>query len=305
LSKKLVLISGPTASGKTKLAIKIAQKINGEIINADSMQVYKEFLVLSSRPTESEIKKIKHHLYGFISVKKYFSAGEWLVNLKKKIKICEKNKTIPVIVGGTGLYFKAITDGISKIPKIKKENRKTVRELHQKIGQENFYKKLIILDPLIKKKFHQTDTHRSMRAYEVKLETKKSLYEWSTHTKSNFLDYDIKKFFIDIPRDELLKKISKRTEKMFKNNCVEEVKNFLNLKLDKSLSSNKLIGINEISGYLLGSVTLDRVKELIAIKTRQYAKRQKTWSRGHMKNWHKLYFKDLPTLEEKILKLIS
>ena len=224
---------------------------------------------------------------------------------KKKIKICEKNKTTPVIVGGTGLYFKAITDGISKIPKIKKENRKTVRELHEKIGQENFYKKLIILDPLVKKKFLETDTHRSMRAYEVKLETKKSLYEWSTHTKSNFLDYDIKKYFIDIPRDELLKKISKRTEKMFKNNCVEEVKNFLNLKLDKSLSANKLIGINEISGYLLGSVTLDRVKELIAIKTRQYAKRQKTWSRGHMKNWHKLYFKDLPTLEEKILKLIS
>ncbi len=305
MPKKIILIAGPTASGKSKLALKIAQKINGEVINADSMQVYKEFLVLSSRPLKKETKKVKHHLYGFTTVKKYFSAGEWLKKLRIKIKLCEKNKKIPIVVGGTGLYFKAITQGISQIPNIKKGTRISVRELHKKIGQEKFYQKLVNLDPLIKKKFLSTDTQRSMRAYEVKLETKKSLYEWARNTKSNFLDYDIKKFYINIQREELLTNISKRTEQMFRNKCVNEVTKFLKLKIDKSLSSNKLIGVNEIRDYLSGTITLNQAKELINIKTRQYAKRQNTWSRGHMKNWKKLYSKDLSILTEKILKEIS
>ena len=144
-----------------------------------------------------------------------------------------------------------------------------------------------------------------MRAYEVKLETKKSLYEWARNTKSNFLDYDIKKFYINIQREELLTNISKRTEQMFRNKCVNEVTKFLKLKIDKSLSSNKLIGVNEIRDYLSGTITLNQAKELINIKTRQYAKRQNTWSRGHMKNWKKLYSKDLSILTEKILKEIS
>jgi tRNA dimethylallyltransferase len=126
-----------------------------------------------------------------------------------------------------------------------------------------------------------------------------------SNTKSDFVDYDIKKIFIKIPKEELLKKISKRTETMFKNKCVEEVKKFNTLKLNKSLSANKLIGVQEINSYLNGLITLDRCKELINIKTRQYAKRQNTWARGHMKNWNKLYSKDLSILFKKTLKVIS
>ena len=118
MSKKIILLAGPTASGKSKLAINLAKKINGEIINADSMQIYKEFSILSSRPTKLEIRKVKHHLYGIISVKKLFSAGDWLKEAKKKINVCLKKKKIPIIVGGTGLYFSTITTGISKIPEI-------------------------------------------------------------------------------------------------------------------------------------------------------------------------------------------
>ena len=123
MPKKLILLAGPTASGKSQLAIKIAKKLKGEIINADSMQVFKEFNILSSRPSTSDMKKVKHHLYGTISVKIFF-AGDWLKQAKKKINICIKNNKVPIIVGGTGLYFNTITKGISKIPKIRSSNQK-------------------------------------------------------------------------------------------------------------------------------------------------------------------------------------
>ena len=305
MSKKIILLAGPTASGKSKLAIQLAKKIKGEIINADSMQVYKEFSILSSRPSNQELKQTKHHLYGIISVKKYFSAGNWLKKNKILIYSCLKRKKIPIIVGGTGLYFNTITKGISKIPNIDSKTRNKVRSLFKKLGYIKFYEKLLEIDPNIKDKILPTDSQRTQRAYEVMIKTKKSLFDWMSNTKSDFADYDIKKIFINIPREELLKNISKRTETMFKNKCTEEVKKFNAIKVNKSLSANKLIGVQEINNYLKGSITLDQCKELINIKTRQYAKRQNTWARGYMKNWNNLYSKDLSILLKKTLKVIS
>jgi len=298
-------LAGPTASGKSKLAIQLAKKIKGEIINADSMQVYKEFSILSSRPNNQELKKVKHHLYGIISVKEYFSAGDWLKQTKIKIKTCFKKKKIPIIIGGTGLYFNTITKGISKIPNIDIKTRNRVRGLFKKLGYVKFFEKLLEIDPKVKDKILPTDSQRAQRAYEVMIKTKKSLFDWISKTKSDFVNYDIKKMYIEIPREELLKRISIRTENMFQNKCIEEVKKFNTLKLDKLLSANKLIGVQEINSYLKGSITLDQCKELINIKTRQYAKRQNTWARGHMKNWNKLYSKDLSVLFKKTLKVIS
>ena len=305
MTKKIILLAGPTASGKSRLAIQLAKKLNGEIINADSMQVYKEFSILSSRPDRKEIKKIKHHLYGIISVKKNFSAGNWLKLAKNRINRCHKDKKIPIIVGGTGLYFNTITKGISKIPNIDIKTRSKVRSLFKKLGHNNFYQKLLKIDPKVKNKILPTDSQRAQRAYEVILKTKKSLFDWIMDTKSDFINFEIKKIFLDIPREELLKKIFSRTELMFKNNCMEEVKKFNLLKLNKSLSANKLIGVQEINEYLKGSISLDQCKELIIIKTRQYAKRQNTWARGHMKNWRKLYSKDFTVLLRKTLKVVS
>ena len=305
MSKKIILLAGPTASGKSKLAIQLAKKLNGEIINADSMQIYKEFSILSSRPNKLEIKKVKHHLYGIISVKKYFSAGDWLKEVKKKINICLKKKKTPIIVGGTGLYFNIITKGISKIPNIDAKTRSKVRNLYNRLGYKKFYEKLLKLDPNVKNKILPTDSQRTQRAYEVKLKTKKSLFEWITKTKSEFLDFNLKKVFVDIPRDELLEKISKRTRLMFNKNCIAEVEKFNRLRINKSLSANKLIGVHEISQYLKGVISLDECIDLINIKTRQYAKRQNTWARGHMKNWNKLYSKNFSILLKKTLKVIS
>ena len=305
MSKKIILLAGPTASGKSKLAIQLAKRLNGEIINADSMQIYKEFTILSSRPDNKETIKAKHHLYGIISVKKHFSAGDWLKLAKNKINLCFKLKKVPIIVGGTGLYFNTITKGISKIPSIDTQMRNKVRNLFKRLGYKEFYKKLLILDPKVKNKILPSDSQRSQRAYEVILKTKKSLFDWTADTKSDFINFEISKIYIDIPRDELLKKIYLRTELMFKNKCIKEVKKFNLLKLKKSLSANKLIGVQEINAYLMGSLSLDQCKELINIKTRQYAKRQNTWARGHMKNWNKLYSKDFTTLLKKTLKVIS
>ena len=305
MSKKIILLAGPTASGKSKLAIQLANKINGEIINADSMQIYKEFSILSSKPDNQELKKTKHHLYSIISVKEYFSAGDWFKQAKNKIKKCLKKKKIPIIIGGTGLYFNTITKGISKIPNIDIKTRNKVRGLFKKLGYVKFFEKLLEIDPKVKDKILPTDSQRAQRAYEVMVKTKKSLFDWISSTKSDFNDYNIKKIFIEIPREELLKKISSRTENMFQNKCIEEVKKFNTLKLNKLLSANKLIGVQEINSYLKGSITLNQCKELINIKTRQYAKRQNTWARGHMKNWNKLYSKDLSILFKKTLKVIS
>ena len=305
MSKTIILIAGPTASGKSKLAIQIAKKIKGEIINTDSMQVYKDFSILSSRPSKSDLKKIKHHLYGFISSKKHFSTGTWLSFAKQKIRLCLKKKKIPILVGGTGLYFEAITKGISKIPNIDFKKRNKVRNYQVKLGQKKFYKKLLTLDPLVKNIIEPSDTQRSIRAYEVKKFTKKSIFEWYKSTKSDFTEFEIFKIFLDAPREKILKNISIRTKKMIKNNCINEVKNFLKLKIDPTLSANKIIGVKEIKEHLEKKADLNEVTELINIKTRQYAKRQVTWSRGHMHDWKREYSNSFSDLSKKILKHLS
>ena len=300
LKSKIILISGPTASGKSSFAIKFAKKINGEIINADSMQVYKELKVLSARPSPKNYQKIRHHLYGFQSVKKNFSTGDWLKLAVKKIKEIRNRKKIPIFVGGTGLYFKALTDGLVNIPNIPIQFRNKIRTLHKTLGQKKFYKKLLQIDPESKHKINSTDAQRSIRAYEVKLFTKKSLHQWFKDTKSYFQEDDFYKIYIDYPREDLIKQIELRVEQMFKNGAVSEVKRFIKLKVRKDNSVNKAIGIHEIKQQLQDHNELSDVKEKISIKTRQYAKRQTTWARGNMSNWFKLPPQDLSKFLKKI-----
>ncbi len=285
---KIILISGPTAAGKSKFAIKLAKKINGEIINADSMQVYKELKILSARPDPKKYQKIRHHLYGFHNVTKNFSTGDWLKLVSEKIEEVKKRKKTPILVGGTGLYFKVLTDGLVKIPNIPIKIRNQIRAQQLKIGQNNFFKKLLKADPASKNKINPTDTQRSIRAYEVKIYTQKSIHEWYKNTKSNFRQSDFFKIYIDFPRKELIDKINVRSKEMVVNGAIKEVKKFLKLKVRKDKSVNKAIGINEIRQYLNNKMELEEIIENISIKTRQYAKRQSTWARGNMNSWFKL-----------------
>ena len=285
---KIILIYGPTASGKSEFAVKLAEKIKGEIINADSMQVYKEFKILSARPSKKDYKKIKHHLYGFKSVKENYSSGEWLKAAKKKILEIKKRKNVPIIVGGTGLYFKMLTDGIVNIPKIPIRIREKVRKLNSSMGNKSFLKRLKKIDPEILTYVNPSDTQRLIRAYEVKLFTKKTLRDWFKATKSVFEDKNFYKIYIDYPRDILVNKIHNRTQDMIRKGAILEAKKFLKMKVSKKRTATKSIGLIEIKDFIDKKIKINEVIERISIKTRQYAKRQATWGRGNMMDWNKI-----------------
>jgi tRNA dimethylallyltransferase len=285
---KIILISGPTASGKSNFAVKIAKKINGEIINADSMQVYKKLKILTARPNKEEQKKIKHHLYGVVDLDKKFSTGQWLNTTIKKIKEIKKRKKIPILVGGTGLYFQSLIDGLVKIPEIPLKFRNKVRLMQKKEGQKKFYKKLLKIDSEARNKFDPNDTQRTIRAFEIKSFTKISMYEWLHKTKSEFKEGEFLKLYIDFKREDLIKRISLRSIKMIEDGAINEVKKFIKSKIKKNLSVNRVIGIDELTQYLNVKINLDQAQELISIKTRQYAKRQATWARSRMTSWEKI-----------------
>ena len=295
---KIILIYGPTASGKSIFAIKLAKKINGEIINADSMQVYKELRILSARPSIKDYKKVKHHLYGFQNSKENFSTGTWLKLASQKILEIKKRKKTPILVGGTGLYFKALTEGIVNIPNIPVRFREKIRSLHKKSGQKKFFLKLIKIDPLVKNHINPSDSQRSIRAYEIKLFTKKSMYDWFKKTKSNYDQKSFYKIYLDFPRNDLIERIAQRARQMIKKGAINEVKKFITLKVPRDKSVNKAIGVSEIEEYLNKKIEIEEVIEKISVKTRQYAKRQSTWARGNMMNWKKIN----PNSRNKLLK---
>tara|TARA_B110001452_G_scaffold188448_1_gene158763 strand:- start:105 stop:1016 length:912 start_codon:yes stop_codon:yes gene_type:complete len=285
---KIILIAGPTASGKSSLAIKLAKKIGGEIINTDSMQVYKQFKILTARPTKKEQNNIKHHLYGIIDVRKNFSTGKWLKLAIKKIKEVKNRKKIPILVGGTGLYFQSLVNGLVKIPNIPTKIRNKVRLMQKKEGQVNFYKKLIKLDKKSQNKIDSNDIQRSIRAFEIKYYTKISMYEWLRKTKSKFKEDEFLKIYIDFNRTEIVNRISSRVKKMITDGVVKEVKQLIDQDIEKDLTANKIIGVDELTQYLNNQISLEKAKELICIRTRQYAKRQATWARSRMISWNKI-----------------
>ena len=301
--QKIILIAGPTGSGKSEIALRLAKKINGEIINADSMQVYKEIKILSARP--ESYSNVSHYLYGNISVKNNFSAGEWLKKVKLNLNKIIKKKKQPIFVGGTGLYFKLLIEGISNIPKIPDSIRTKARKLNAKLGNDEFYDLLIKLDPLIQNRIKKNDTHRLIRAYEVIIFTKKSLINWQKKNKNYFSNYHFVKIFINSENSFLQKLLRLRLKKMFELGAVDEVKKFLKLKINKSLPANKILGIEEIKKYLDKKIPLEQAFEETFIRTRRYVKRQRTWFRGHMKDWTSIFNPNFDILTKKIINLVT
>ena len=212
----------------------------------------------------------------------------------------KKRKKTPILVGGTGLYFKAIIEGLVNIPNIPIRLRSKIRLLHKKIGTKKFFLELIKLDPISKNFIKPSDTQRVIRAYEVKSFTKRSIYDWFKSTRSDYEKDDFFKIYIDYPRAELIKRIEDRTQDMVKNGAVSEVKKFIKLKVPKVKTASKAIGIAEIREYLKKKIEISEVIQKISIKTRQYAKRQSTWGRGNMMDWNKIKSEDLNKFLKKI-----
>ena len=301
MSKKIILLFGPTASGKSKLAIDIAKKLNGEILNADSMQVYKEIKILSARPDKSTIK---HHFYGFLSAKKSFSVGEWYKLVSKKIKEIKKRKRVPVIVGGTGLYFRALTEGLVEIPKVEKKDFSHLNPMGRWMKGNHYHKK----NQTIFEGIDRNDIQRISRAVAVYEGTGLTLKEWqSKDNKKYFKSTDFTKLCLSPSKKELEKKIKKRFDQMLKKGALQEVRNYKKNFIEPAsyISANSIIGIYEIGLYLQKSITLKELKERVLIRTRQYAKRQYTWQRGQMKDWK--VFDDINYLDlrKKILSYLS
>ena len=297
---KIILIYGPTGSGKSSFAVRLAQNINGEIINADSMQIYKQLKILTARPSKKDQKNIKHHLYGTVDIKKIFSTGHWLKHAIKKIYEIRKRKKTPILVGGTGLYFNSLINGLVKIPNIPIKFRNKIRLMQKTYGQKKFYKKLLKIDPKVKDKINSNDTQRSIRAFEIKSYSKKSMYDWITQTKPSFKQNEFLKLYINFERKKLIERIEKRTLKMIKLGAIKEVKKFNTLKLSAQSSVSKVIGIQELKKFLEKKIKIDEAKELIDIKTRQYAKRQATWARSKMVTWNRVDPKDFQLWIKKI-----
>ena len=285
--EKIVLLSGPTATGKSSLASKLAEKIDGEIINADSIQLYRDLFILTARP-DIKKEKIKHHCYGFLDGDINWSVGKWINEINKILKDVIKRKKVPIVVGGTGFYFKAITDGLSPIPDIDKSIRLKIENDLEKNGLTKLQKRLAFIDPKASEKINPNDRQRIMRALEVYEGTNKKISDFWLMKREKLINYKSINFKIDADREWIYKNCDLRVDYMFENGVVEEVRNLLTKNYSKNSPIMKAIGVDEITSFLNSDITLDKALELIKFKTHQYAKRQITWINNQMISWNSI-----------------
>lgn len=283
MPNKIIIIGGPTASGKSALAVELAHKIDGVIINADSQQVYKEIPIITAQPSVLERGSVQHLLYGMIAVQEFFSVGLWLQLVEDEInKVLKQGKT-PILVGGTGLYIKALADGIATVPEISQEIRGHVRRMCDEQGIESVYQLLLEQDQEVALKLKPKDRHRVLRAYEVLLQTGKSLNYW--HQQKNtppFAKKMIQTFFLLPDRNEVYDKCNKRVLQMLENGLLDEMQIIADMNLSHALPAMRAHGLREFVAYLKGEMTLQGATELACQNTRNYVKRQFTWFRHQM-----------------------
>ena len=278
MSKKILIISGPTASGKSSLAIHLADLHDIAIINADSLQIYSGLPILSSQPTSEEQKKVKHFLYSYLQPQENSSVAEWLKLVKSTVEKVWAEKKLPVIVGGSGMYISKLVEGISEIPQIEKELRDEVKTLYEKIGHEEFQKKLIDLG---EEKI--LDKHRLIRAYEVLLKTGKSISYWQSQPpKKLFADEVFTHVNLNPDREKLYENCNLRFEQMLESGAIEEVQALMDQGISDEKQITKTLGYYEICDFLLERISREEMIKTATQKTRNYAKRQLTWFRHQL-----------------------
>ncbi len=276
MERKVIVIAGPTCSGKTALAIKLAKHTNGEIISADSRQVYKYLDIGTAKPTKHELSLVKHHLVDFLYPEEDYNASIFEQDALKIIEeLFNKNKT-PIVVGGSGLYIKALTEGIFEGAGSDEQVRELLKKKEQELGIEALFNELKIVDPESASKMLLSNKKRIHRALEVFYLTGKTISslqkEFIRNNNLNFIQ-----FMLNYNREQLYKRIETRTDKMLAEGLIDEVKKIINLGYNKNLNSLNTVGYKEIFDYLDNKIDLDTAKELIKRNTRRYAKRQFTW----------------------------
>ena len=282
---KTILIAGPTGSGKSNLAVELAKRHHGVIINTDSMQVYRELRIVTARPTLEDELEAPHQLYGFVEARDVFSAGAWLRYVANLLPELRAEFETLIFVGGTGLYFNALTAGLSEIPETPNTLRQSLRDELKMTGPAALYAQLQTENAGSAAGLNPSDGQRIVRALEVLRHTGRPLHIWQRQNSTPLVDLDASSttaIILDPPRELLSDRIAKRFHKMVEMGAIEEVAVLLNLKLDHNLPAMKAIGVKQLGSYLAGEVPLGQAVELSIIASRQYAKRQRTWFAGQM-----------------------
>lgn len=276
--KTILFIVGPTAIGKTALAVKLAKAVRGEIISCDSMQVYKGMSILSQAPNAEERKKAKHHLVGILDPRREYSAAIFRKKAAVLIGSIVRHKKIPIVVGGTGLYVKALVDGLFPSPKADIIFRGKMQRFVSRYGGVKLHDRLCKIDPCAAESIHPNDTRRIIRALEIYHSTGRTMTEMKASTEGLAGEYDIKIFGLTKPREAIYSNINSRVDKIFKEGALKEAGRLKRINLSKTAKA--VLGIKEISGYLNGEYGLDTARELTKRNTRRFAKRQLTWFRA-------------------------
>ena len=282
-SSKAVLIAGPTASGKSALALELAQKTSGVIINADSMQVYRDLRVITARPTPEEEATVPHRLYGHVDAAVNFSAGAWIADAALVLAEARAQNRLPIFVGGSGLYFKALTRGLSAVPPVPAAIREEVRARLERDGVEALHAALMLRDPASAERLKPRDRTRIARAFEVVEATGRSLTDWHRDGLPPLLPPgQFNALFLEPDRDQLYAKIDARFDAMLKAGALEEVADLAARHLDPLLPAMKAHGVPGLIRHLRGEITLEQAAEIGRADTRHYAKRQFTWFRHQL-----------------------
>lgn len=281
-----VLIAGPTASGKSALALELAESLGGTIVNADSMQVYRDLRVVTARPTPEDEARAPHKLYGFVDASENYSVGRWCRDVGETLKEIVNQQRVPILVGGTGLYFKALTTGLAAVPSIPEDIRAEVRGRLQREGAPALHAELVQLDPATARRVTINDRSRISRALEVVMATGRPLSDWHREGLPPLIDPDrAAKIFITCDREELVRRIEARFVAMTKSGALEEVQQLAGRKLEPTLPAMKAHGVPWLIRHLNGEISREEAVAGAVMDTRRYAKRQLTWFRHQMKNW--------------------
>jgi len=281
-----ILIAGPTASGKSAAALALARSLGGTVINVDSMQVYRELRVLTARPSAAELVMIPHRLYGTVPATEAYSVGRWLGDAAAAIEEAKAQSRMPILVGGTGLYFKTLLEGLAPVPDIPEETREAWRKKAAALGPAELHRELAARDPVMAARLQPSDPQRLVRALEVIDATNVSLADWQGTAGSPILRDDaVLKLVVAPEREAIYAAIDARFDRMLEEGALDEVDALMAMQLDTGLPVRRALGVRALGAHLAGAMSLEDAVAKTKTESRRYAKRQMTWLKRFMTDW--------------------